>query len=605
MYLRRATGAGTLVWNESAGGAVVTDPVREAREELIRFGLRADAPVEGVVPEVIARSWRRSISSSVVSEGLNEQYRDIDVDSILFRAAEPVLDRWGHQLADTGTTLFLCDRAGSIVARRTSDSVRRQLDRVHAAEGFDFSEESVGTNGLGTALAENAPVFIQGSQHYKDVLAGLTCAAVPVATPAGSVIGSVSVGAPTEIANPLMLSLTREIGQQIEERLRTSSRPQDLALAMSFMRFTNSGRPTVVMDRESMLANTPGLPYVSVTSHVLLWEKLTSHNWARDRTARFLLDGTRLEVVGRRVIDGPRTHYVLHFLDLAPDLEAGLSPSAEPMLTTARAGRDGEAGRGRSSRRNGVIVVEGPRGSGRATLARALHVEQASGSTLREVLVSPATPTPWTALAAALAEGIDVLVRRTEDIPTVEASALMDLLAAQSVAPVKGSRAGTLLLTTSSTHAVPAVAGPLGGLDVTARIEPLSASAERIPGLVKHILDSVDPRGRHTLSPAALQSLMQADWPGDLAELVDTLTSLVRQVPASVIQRRHLPERVQHTPPRRHLTLMEEAERAAILKALAAAKGNKSEAATLLGIGRTTLYRRLRQLGLDSDEGSL
>src|SRR5471032_545810 len=98
MYLPRTTGAGTLVWNESAGGAVVTDPVREAREELIRFGLRADAPVEGVVPELIARSWRRSISSSVVSEGLNEQYRDIDLDSILFRAAEPVLDRWGHQL---------------------------------------------------------------------------------------------------------------------------------------------------------------------------------------------------------------------------------------------------------------------------------------------------------------------------------------------------------------------------------------------------------------------------------------------------------------------------------------------------------------------------
>ncbi len=584
---------------------MVTDPVREAREELIRFGLRADAPGEGVVPELIARSWRRSISSSVVSEGLNEQYRDIDLDSILFRAAEPVLDRWGHQLADTGTTLFLCDRAGSIVARRTSDSVRRQLDSVHAAEGFDFSEESVGTNGLGTALAENAPVFIHGSQHYKDVLAGLTCAAVPVATPAGLVIGSVSVGAPTEIANPLMLSLTREIGQQIEERLRTSSRPQDLALAMSFMRFTNSARPTVVMDRESMLANTPGLPYVSVTSHVLLWEKLTAHSWARDRTARFLLDGTDLEVVGRRVVDGPRAHYVLHFADLAPDRDTGLSPSAERIVTPARASRDGEAGRGPSPRGRGLIVVEGPRGSGRATLARALHAEQAPGSTLREVLVSPATPTPWTALAAALAEGIDVLLRRAEDIPTGEAGALADLLAAQPAATFSGSSTGTLLLTTSSTHAVASVASALAGVDVSARIEPLSATRERIPALVKNILDSVDPRGRHTLSPAALQSLMQADWPGDLAELVHTLTSLVRQVPASVIQRRHLPARVQHTPPRRHVTLMEEAERGAILKALGATKGNKSEAAALLGIGRTTLYRRLRQLGLDSDEGSL
>jgi hypothetical protein len=72
-----------------------------------------------------------------------------------------------------------------------------------------------------------------------------------VFAPAGSVIGSISLGGPIEDANPLMLSLTREIGQQIEERLRTASRPQDLALAMSFMRYTNSKQPTVVMDQSS------------------------------------------------------------------------------------------------------------------------------------------------------------------------------------------------------------------------------------------------------------------------------------------------------------------------------------------------------------------
>jgi sigma-54 dependent transcriptional regulator, acetoin dehydrogenase operon transcriptional activator AcoR len=583
----------------------MTDPVQEARNELIRVGLQGDVRVEGVVPDLIARSWRRSISSSVASEGVNEHYNDIDVDSIMFRAAEPVLDRWGHLLADTGTTVFLCDRAGSIVARRTSDSVRRQLDRVHAAEGFDYSEESVGTNGLGTALAENAPVFIQGSQHYKDVLAGLTCAAVPVATPAGSVIGSVSVGGPTEVANPLMLSLTREIGQQIEERLRTSSRPQDLALAMSFMRFTNSRRPTVVMDQESMLANNPGLPYVSVTSHVLLWEKLTAHDWARQDTARFLLDGTSLEVIARRVLDGPRAHFVLHFTDLAPDLENELTPATEPTVTLPRAHREGGPGRGPGAGGSSLIVVEGPRGSGRAALARTLHAERSSGAVLKEFVVSPAEPRPWTEVGALLRAGIDVLLRRTEDVPDKDAQALEHLLAVRRTTPIEGLHAGTLLLTTSSTRAAPSVAAALKDVDVTARIEPLSATPERIPALVRHILDSVDPRGKHTLSPAALQSLMQADWPGDLAELVDTITAVVCRVPAAVIQRRHLPERLQHAPPRRRITLMEEAERAAILKALAAAEGNKSEAAVLLGIGRTTLYRRLRQLGLDGDEGSL
>lgn len=579
------------------------DPVRAAREQLIRAGLRADDPDDGVVPDLIVRSWRRSIGSEVVSEGVNERYRDIDVDSILFRAAEPVLDRWGHQLADTGTTLFLSDRAGSIVARRTSDSVRRELDRVHAAEGFDYSEAAVGTNGLGTALAENTPVLIQGSQHYKDVLAGLTCAAVPVATPTGSVIGSVSVGGPMEIANPLMLSLTREIGQQIEERLRTSSSPQDLALAMSFMRYSNSRRPTVVMDQESMLANNPGLPYVSVTAHVLLWGRLTEHDWSRSASARLVLEGTSLEVTARRVVDGPRVHYVLHFADLMPEPVA--ADAAEGIATVATQRAESTPGVAQQPR-GSVLVVEGPRGSGRATLARSAHAAGHSRRSLKEVVVTRGGPVAWDEVGASLEGGADVLLRRAEDLTADDAPVLADLLGTTRVAaPDAGTNRGTLLVTLSSATADPAVVLSLGGAERIARTEALSSTRERIPGLVKHILETVDPRGKHSVSPAALQSLMQAAWPGDLAELVETIGDLVRQVPGSVIERRHLPQHLQYAPPGRGLTLMEEAERDAIVRVLAVTDGNKSEAAALLGIGRTTLYRRLRQLGLDSDEGSL
>ena len=187
---------------------------------------------------------------------------------------------------------------------------------MHAAEGFDYSEESIGTNGLGTSMVEKRPVFVQGSQHYNDALTALACAAAPVYTPAGLVVGSVSLGGPLEAASPIMLSLTREISHQIEERFRASSRPQDLALAMSFMRFSSSQRPTVVMDQESILANTPGLPYVSVASHVMLWEVLKSHDWSSSSTLRRELEATSIEVTARRVVDGPREHYVVHFSDL-------------------------------------------------------------------------------------------------------------------------------------------------------------------------------------------------------------------------------------------------------------------------------------------------
>ncbi len=575
----------------------MADLVRQAREDLVRVGLLGDASTEGVVPELIVRSWRRSLSSSVDSAAPCQRYSDIDTDSILRRAADPILDRWQNHLADTGTTLFLSDRVGNIVARRTSDSAaRRRLDSVHAAEGFDYSEDSVGTNGLGTSMVEGRALLIQGSQHYNDALAALACAAAPVYTPTGAVIGSISLGGPIEDANPLMLTLTKEIGQQIEERLRSTARPQDLALAMSFMRFTNSQRPTLVIDHESLLANTAGLPYVDVTSHVLLWELLNAHDWSSGGAVRLQPDGTSVEVTARRVLDGPRAHFVLHFTALAqqgtPMVAAPLkrhtiAPIAPPLVNTA------------------VVIVEGPPGSGRATVAADLCALPRHGNDLRQIIVSAAVSPPWAAIDCALAEGSDVLLRRAESVADSDAEHLVRLVEQHQAAAATGQRSSILVLTTCRNLANPAVVGLIDKTGPAAHTEPLSSTPARIPGLVKRILDRVDPNGRHTMSPAALQSFVQYRWPDNITELVDTLTALVGQVHPSVIERRHLPRHLQQAPPRRQLTLIETAERDAIIKALDAAAGNKSEAAALLGIGRTTLYRRLRQFGLDGGEDSL
>lgn len=567
------------------------DPVREAREELRRVGLRASVQDGGVVPDLVLRSWRRSIGSSVDGVSPVARWHEVDADTILCRAAEPVLDRWQHQLADTGTTLFLGDRAGSIVARRTSDSsVKRRLDRVHAAEGFDYSEESVGTNGIGTSMVEGRAVLIEGSQHFHDALSRLACAAAPVCAPSGLVLGSVSLGSPLESANPLMLSLTREIGQQIEERLRTDARPQDLALAMSFMRFTNSKRPTVVMDSESILANTPGLPYVNVESHVLLWQMLNDHDWVRSRTARLALEGSGVEVMARRVLDGPRSHFVLHFAQTA------LAEVPGP----DRVGGVGEAGTARP-RPRALVAVAGPRGSGRATAAQALQQER---SPLRGLEVLPVTASgalPASRAAELTCAGTDVLLRRLDLVGADQAGRLRELLADQVDAVARGEQRGTLLVT--STEAFLAELGV--DADLVVRTEALRATPERIPGLVKSALDRADPRGRRTISPAALQALVQHTWPGNVSELVETVEQVVRDAAGSVVELRDLPAGLRQPPPRRPLSLIESAQRDAIIKALAASGGNKSEAATLLGMGRTTLYRQLRQLGLDGDETSL
>ncbi|MFC4003860.1 sigma-54-dependent Fis family transcriptional regulator [Prauserella oleivorans] len=574
----------------------MTDPVVAAREELVRAGLRSEVHVDGVVPDRILRSWRRSISSGVATEGVNERFRDINVESRLVRSATPVLERWQHKLADTETSLLLCDRAGSVLARLSSDrSVLRHLDRLHVAPGYDSSEESIGTNGLGTAIAEATPVCVQGSQHYKTALAGLTCAAVPIMAPSGSVAGAISLNGPAASTTDFMLCVAREIGNQIEDCLRASSRPQDLALALSFMRYTNSSRPTVVIDEQSMLANTPALPYVSVGTHVLLWETLNAEDWKREGARRLRLDEVPAEVLARRVLAGPKVHFVLHFDDRTeptpPDAHASAAGDAV-VASARRAVRD---------LAKEVIVVEGPRGSGRATVARRLHRDRSAGA-LHEFVVTPGVGPAWSRMARLLDAGCDVLLRRTERLCASDVADLRDLVDRR---PGAGVRRGTLVLTACVAESEPELRAVVERIGPEVRLEALSHTPERIPGLVEQVLESLPAEHRRAISPAALQALMQWRWPGDLAELVETITTLAGETPGPVIQRRDLPPHLRQESPRRELSLLEEAEREAIIRALHTAGGNKSRAADLLGIGRSTLYRRLRRLKLDTDEGSL
>jgi len=394
-------------------------------------------------------------------------------------------------------------------------------------------------------------------------------------------------------AHPLMLSLTCEIGQQIEERLRSTTRPEDLALAMSFMRYANSKRPTVVMDQESLLANIPGLPYVNVTSHVMLWELLNRHDWAGQMTARFPMETVGTEVTARRVMKGSRCYFVLHFDDPEP------TDPTEP--TWRNDPRDqGAVGLSHlSTARFGVTLVEGPRGSGRCTVAG----EHNPGATPEEFVGDGQVP--WHRVEDLLAAGTDVMLRRIDGIPDDAAEFLRELFAAQRDAVATNSGRGRLLVTAARADASATIRAVLDTVPPVAVLEPLCETPERIPGLVSRVLDRVDLKRRHTMSPAALQSFVQWEWPGNITELVAVVTDLVREVPASVIQRRHLPQRLQQAPQRRQLTMIEAAERGAIVKALDAAGGNRSDAAVLLGIGRTTLYRRLKHFGLDGDEGSL
>lgn len=123
------------------------------------------------------------------------------------------------------------------------------MGRASAAEGFDYSESSVGTNGIGTALVERRTVLVRGPEHYNALLEDLTCATTPVIEPGtGRLVGSFSLACSVRDAHPLMSVMAGDIGRQIEAHLLEATGERGCSLMKAFLGLDRNGAGALVVD---------------------------------------------------------------------------------------------------------------------------------------------------------------------------------------------------------------------------------------------------------------------------------------------------------------------------------------------------------------------
>jgi DNA-binding NtrC family response regulator len=133
-------------------------------------------------------------------------------------------------------------------------------------------------------------------------------------------------------------------------------------------------------------------------------------------------------------------------------------------------------------------------------------------------------------------------------------------------------------------------------------LPPLRERAADIPLLVEAAMAGARrARPRLACSPLAMRSLRAHPWPGNVRELMAALESAAIRADGDRIEAQHLPEEVR-APLERDAATGERYrvhdapgdERSAILAALEEAGGSRARAAEILGMGRTTLWRKMR-----------
>jgi transcriptional regulator with PAS, ATPase and Fis domain len=166
---------------------------------------------------------------------------------------------------------------------------------------------------------------------------------------------------------------------------------------------------------------------------------------------------------------------------------------------------------------------------------------------------------------------------------------------------------------------------------VNLRLAPLRDRKEDIPGLIAHFL-ARHGKG-HSLTQETLEAMLSYDWPGNVRELENCIQHMVAINTGPLLHAAELPSMLQNhlilkkaqalsvavgfqPPPKpvgeafsherrgqaesnySPIIPLTQIERRAILEALEYTKGDRAIAANLLGIGRTTLYRKLKEYQL-------
>lgn len=496
----------------------------------------------------------------------------IDLQSRLLRAARPVLDALADDLRGSPFSVLLADRDARIVDRRLGVvALGRPLDAVLAAVGHQYLEEAVGTNALSTAFEDRAAVTVSGDEHFLESLKDFSCSGHPIIDPTtGRLEGVLDVTGLARDFTPLLVPLVARACLDIRSRfvgLGDSSAQRSFAAFEARAHRTRSA--LIVIGDDISMANAAG---GAVLTPELQRELLHAASGA--------VPGAVI-AVEHGFAGGPRMHFRCEVIvggGGAVLCEAAEDPHDRKPVPRGRPPAPAAA----IVPLVGPLLVWGESGTGKSTEASSAAGPAASRIDMR--ITEP--------------ELRQALVSRMSDPVVLDDLHLASRDALRLVAELLDGGTRPLVATAAQPSSDdPVLDAVLSRFAQRRGLEPLRARTADFAALAAGVLRREHPGA--VLSPQALAVLESHPWRGNLHELRSVLRAASTGRQSAVIGVADLPEQYRVRVPTRHLSPLESAEHDTISRVLQTCHGNKAHAAKALGIGRSTLYRRMQALGID------
>ncbi|MCB1888369.1 MAG: sigma-54-dependent Fis family transcriptional regulator [Rhodocyclaceae bacterium] len=249
--------------------------IREARRAFLDGNLQKEELA--VATSNVVKSWQRCRQS-----GLDNGLRGSDIgcaastalkeaqdrNAFLLSHSRGILNHLYEQIRSTGSVVILSDSTGMVLDSLGDPEFVDRANQVALRPGASWAEKLRGTNAVGTALVEQRPIEIVGSEHYFDCNSFLTCSASPIFDAGGRLLGALDISGDYRSHQRHTLGLVRLTSQILEKRLFEAEFAQELLVffhpRMEYVGTLQEGVLSFTPDGTLLAANRPAIEALSL-----------------------------------------------------------------------------------------------------------------------------------------------------------------------------------------------------------------------------------------------------------------------------------------------------------------------------------------------------
>lgn len=153
----------------------------------------------------------------------------------LIEIARPFMEILYNFLKESGFSLYFTEKSGVVLTIIGDEDIIEEQTKMGIIEGADMSEKSAGTNGIGTAIAENSYLQISGEQHFIKVFHVWTCSSAVIHSENGTIIGCLNLTGRRQLAHPHTLGLVVAAVKSIENHLKVEKTQKELVKTYQYL----------------------------------------------------------------------------------------------------------------------------------------------------------------------------------------------------------------------------------------------------------------------------------------------------------------------------------------------------------------------------------